>query len=170
MNKNPHLPESKIAMAAVDLNMLKKHEQEHLKNCPDCRQSLYSLTSGLDSVGSTSNKFSPEMVTSITIPEYAGRINPWRIFSAAAAGAALAIFAFIVFNFSYIAQPDRPQELAVSVEASDDEMLIEEVSILLENPLPEDWSGLNYGDELIVYPEDLEFPEQDTNELLQNIM
>jgi hypothetical protein len=69
MNKNPHLIESKISMAAVDVSMLEKHEREHLGNCPTCRQSLYSLTSALESIGRTSKSFTPLMASTIRIPE-----------------------------------------------------------------------------------------------------
>jgi hypothetical protein len=167
-----HLTDDAIARAAVDPKLLGADEKRHIESCPECSVKLARLISGLENLGTIVKNATPPMESSIRFEQRSSHIiSGWLLKTALGASVAVALILFVI-DFPGI-KPDRQQQTIILTGVQDkypDELLMSEVDMLVENPLPENWTSLNYGDDSIMKTEVLEFMAPIDDKPVQEIM
>jgi hypothetical protein len=159
MHDTRHLSDDIIARAAVDPSLIGAGEKGHIENCPECAEKITRLISGLENLGTIAKEDIPPMTSSIRLEHATSRrVSGWLWKTALGVSVSVALV-LIVLNFSDFRLP-RQQQISAQVDIQgkySDEMLISEVGMLIENPLPEDWASLDYGNDSIMEMEVMEF-------------
>jgi hypothetical protein len=159
MHDKRHPADDIIDRAAVDPSLIDSGEKRHIESCPECSLKITRIISGLENLGTIAKEAVPPMTSSIRLEHRTSHgISGWLWKTALGVSVSVALV-LIVFDFSDIRSPRQYQTLiqAGVQDSYADEMLISEVGMLVENPLPENWTSLDYGDGSIMETEVMEF-------------
>ncbi len=129
-----------VIRCVVDESDLDDGQRRHLKECPVCREELRRLEDGLRRLERTAAEYTPEPVRRPALPveEHALPHSPaleWRLAWGAAFSLALVVLIAVWTVFRGGLPPVNYQDVAR--EMAEDEMLMAEVLVLEENPLPD---------------------------------
>jgi hypothetical protein len=154
-----HPSDDMIARAAVASSLIDAGEKRHIESCPECSLKITRLISGLENLGTIAKEAAPPMTSCIRLEHSTSHgISGWLWKTALGVSVSVALV-LIVLNFSDL-RPTRHYQIHIPAGVQDqyaDEMLISEVGMLVENPLPENWTSLDYGDGSIMETEVMEF-------------
>jgi hypothetical protein len=136
-----HLAEDQLLQAIIDLGDLSKDGQDHLKDCPYCTGQLENLQETLEGFGNKARANVPVSMRSIQLPavntaSWHSRLHFWHPAYGALAVTAIALLVFLWPRPSLI--PEFEQ-FALPLDTVEDEMLMQEISELVENAMPEDF-------------------------------
>lgn len=132
----------RVIRCVVDENDLDAEQRRHLKGCPVCREELLRLDGGLRRLGRMAAEYTPEPVRRPALP--AGerglphRTAPgWGLGLAWGTGLSFALVVLIAVWTVFRAGLSPASYQDVAREMAEDEMLLAEVLVLEENPLPD---------------------------------
>ncbi len=129
-----------VIRCVVDENDLDGEQRRHLDECPVCREELRRLEGGLRRLEHTAAEYTPGPVRRPALPveESAQPHRPafgWRLAWGTAFSLALVMLIAVWALFRGGLSPESYQDVAR--EMAEDEMLLAEVIVLEENPLPD---------------------------------
>jgi hypothetical protein len=140
-DKSPLCSIGEVIRSVVDENDLDAGQKRHFEQCPVCRQERRNLAGRLELLGRTAADYAPLPVQRVALPEkdhplMLKRGSGWQLAFGTAAGFALVVLvaAWIVFYGGFITPMNQ---LDVAREMAEDEILMAEISMLEENPLPD---------------------------------
>jgi hypothetical protein len=166
MHNKRHPAEDIIAMAAADMSLIGEDEKVHIESCPECADKLSRLMSALENLGVFANRGTPRMTSPIRLEHKTSRQVPGWLWGTALGASLCAALVLILLNVQgrWQTRLYLPAPQAVYEERHPEDNLISDVGMLVENPLPENWSSLNYGDESVMDADVMEFmaPEDDS--------
>ena len=131
-----HLGEKDILQAVIDDTDLSRRQQQHLRDCFQCRSQKEQLENELTRLGQMAEHYAPEPQRRITVPQQKVRtpfFNRGFAFGAAAA-AAVVIVVWATFLIRSQQQGSIGNLAQNMVEA---ERLMTEIDVLVENALPQ---------------------------------
>ena len=132
-----HLSEEEIIIAIVDTADLDRFQQQHLAQCSQCRSQIEAMNNDLVHMGRIAESTSPKVTQLFRAPSAGKERTVWLPFGRKlAAGLAVAIACVIVGGLFWQNQlSNRRQQFAR--EMLEAELLMRQVNVLVENPLPE---------------------------------
>lgn len=139
-DKDLHLDEDELIWAVVGEAELPPTLQEHLSTCSRCRANQERLEQDLARLGQIAERFVPSPRRPVSLPlerprRFIGRSWDWQAYVSAAAAVAL-VFIFLWWSPMFRNTPgDKNNMVARDMEES--ERLMTEVSMLVENALPD---------------------------------
>jgi hypothetical protein len=139
--RKPECGADLVIRSLVDEDGLDEAQKRHLAGCPACRQERERLAGRLDRLGSLAGSYTPEPGRIPVLPEEKEKIRPRvplfkpRLAWGTAAGFALVVLASAWMLFQGPGRGVSPEDLAR--EMARDELLMAEISMLEEDPLPE---------------------------------
>ena len=135
-----HLRSSEINLAAVDDNGLAGRAGQHLRQCPACRAAVARLREDLLEFGERTADAVPRQTRPVRLPAARTAASPygngWLSFFGAAAMAGFALF--IYFMGLQTGPVVGPGQLPGREALLEDEMLMREISEMVEYPLSGD--------------------------------
>lgn len=139
-----HLDEDQLLKALVDEQGLPHEFRMHLDHCQLCKGQLGSLQETLETFGRKAEEHVPAATRKIHLEDKGYKTTgAWNLFRLPSYGAAAVItVALLIFLWP---QPDHLSEVEQFVSQGDfveDERLMQEISELIENSLPEDFSDI----------------------------
>jgi hypothetical protein len=153
-----HPEESQLLMALVDEKELPPDIQKHFNHCQDCAGQLQILQEALETLGSKTEENVPPMTRKVYLEEENIGFMGWRYQFGLPSYGALAIVACALLIFFW-PRPEYSQndQFSGSVDFVEDELIMQEIGNLIENPLPEDLKDMT-SDMIIGFDNDfLEF-------------
>ena len=137
--KDLHLDEDHILKAVVDEADLPRLQREHLAHCHECRERKEAIEENLARLGQQAEQFCPSPRRKISLPEE----KPLRLWSwqwRTAIGAAVAaLFIGVVGIPNLFEKTTGLDKSNLLQEMVDAEELMFEVSMLVENALPQEY-------------------------------
>jgi len=134
-----HLEENQLLMALVDETDLPPELRQHLNHCQHCTGQLGILQEALEILGSNAAQNVPAMTGNVSLVDEKSGISKARYQFGLPSYGALAIVACALLIFFW----PRPEYSEIdqfsSVDFIEDEMLMQEIGELIEDPLPEDF-------------------------------
>lgn len=155
-----HLTDSQLCSAAVDQDDLDPVQQRHLQECHQCRAGLSGLEQSLRALGSAAWQAVPPMRGGVDLSLVGRRTAPWTwsLAGGLAAAAAAAGIVLVLWAGSGPEVSPIDQETFITQQGLADRKLQQEVSRLVENPLPSLAFELSGEEKVFVTDEDfLEF-------------
>jgi hypothetical protein len=139
----PHLKRDELIMALAQSDALIPAAQNHLEQCPSCRQEVKKLEQNLARLGELANRFTPETARPFRVPHSAAIRPPrrWLIPVLASGLTAVLVFISMYWISPPVREADRPR-LVTAQELAADRALMAEVDLLVENALPEPYRVL----------------------------
>ncbi len=153
-----HPADDTIVRAAVDPSLIDAGEKRHIESCPECSLKINRIISGLENLGEMAKDAIPPMESPIRLEHRIPNLNSGWLWKTALGVSVSVVLVLVVLDFSHLMQARQGQPIieAGVQDKYSDEMLISEVGMLVENPLPENWTSLNYGDGSIMETEVME--------------
>ncbi|MFW5722082.1 MAG: anti-sigma factor family protein [Desulfohalobiaceae bacterium] len=155
-----HLTDSQLCSAAVDHDDLDPVQQRHLQECPRCRAGLSVLEQSLRALGSASRQAAPSMPRGVDLSPAVRRSAPWTwpLAGGLTAAAAAAVIVLTLWAGGGPEVSPIDQEAFITQQGLADRNLQQEVTRLVENPLPSVAFELSGEERVFVTDEDfLEF-------------
>jgi hypothetical protein len=139
MHDKKHPADDIITMAAVDMSLIGKDEKRHIGSCQACAEKYSRLVSGLENLGAFASKGIPRMTSPIRLEHKASRGIPGWLWGTALGATLCASLVLIVLNIPDPRQALRyqPAPQAYYKDRHAEDMLISEVGMIIDNPLPE---------------------------------
>ena len=139
-----HLDEDQLLKALVDEQGLSHAFRMHLDDCQLCKGELGSLQESLETFGRKAEEHVPAATRKVHLEEEGYKTTgAWNLFSLPSYGAAAVItVALLIFLWP---RPDHLSEINQFASQGDfveDEIFMQEINELIENPLPRDFSNI----------------------------
>jgi len=118
--------------------------QNHLNQCPACRQELDKVERRLNRLGEMARRFTPEPGRPVRLPE-AEPTRPLRGWLTPALAAGITAVLVVAVSIWWIAPPGRETDaprIVTAEELQADQTLMVEVDQLVENAMPEPYREL----------------------------
>jgi predicted anti-sigma-YlaC factor YlaD len=149
MKQQDHLSKDEVIRAIVDESGLSQNLRDHLAGCDSCRNECSRLKGELNSFAAMSSTLVPPMRKTVMLPacepERRVRSAGFRLaLGSALAAVVVAVVAAGVYIHGIPGQePNKANELAaLQQEAASDELLMNEVARLVDNPMPQAWADM----------------------------
>ncbi len=149
MKQQDHLSKDEVIRAVVDESGISQALRDHLAGCDSCRNEFNRLKDELNSFADMSSSLVPPMRKIVMLPAYEPerrvRSAGFRLaLGSALAAAVIAVVAAGVYIHGIPGQgPKIDHELAsLQQEAASDELLMNEVARLVDNPMPQTWADM----------------------------
>ncbi len=143
-DKNLHLEEDQLSKAVVDESDLSPSQQEHLSNCHQCRERKEKIEASLSQLGQMAKRFSPSPKKRFSLPirkEQRSFLRSWQ-WRTALGVAVTAIFIAVVVVPTLHENTQEQKELAFTQEILEAEDFMNEVTMLAENALPQEYMDI----------------------------
>jgi hypothetical protein len=139
-NFKKHLEDEQLLQAIIDHEDLSTDVQGHLKDCQYCKGQIENLQETLEGFGNKAQANVPASMRNVYLPAedsefWRSRFHLWR----PAYGLAIIAIALLVFLWPRPEQIFEVEQFSFSVEPVEDEMLMQEISELVENAMPEEF-------------------------------
>lgn len=136
-SENYHLNEEEIIMAVVDAEDLGRLQQQHLSQCSRCRSQIEAMNDDLTNMVRIAEAASPVVTKPFRAPATDKRRAGWLPFGRKlSTGLAVVVACVIIGGLFWQNQvSNRRQQFAR--EMLEAEQLMQQVNLLVENPLPE---------------------------------
>ena len=134
-----HLEENQLLMALVDERDLPPEFRQHLDHCQHCTGQLEILQEALETLGSKAAENVPAMTGNVSLEDEIPRISRARYQFGLPSYGVLAIVACALLVFLW-PRPEYSEidQFSSKVDFIEDEMLMQEIGELIEDPLPDD--------------------------------
>ncbi len=149
MKQQDHLSKDEVIRAVVDESGLSHALHDHLAECDFCRNEFNRLKGELNSFAVMSSSLMPPMRKTVMLPacepEHRVRSAGFRLAlgSALTAAVVAVVAAGLYINGIPGQGPKVDNELAaLQQEAASDELLMNEVARLVDNPMPQAWADM----------------------------
>lgn len=135
-----HLEENQLLMALVDERDLSSEFRQHLDHCRHCTGQLGSLQEVLGTLGRKAAENVPAMTGNISLEDENYGISKARYQFLLPSYGVLAIVACVLLVFLW-PRPEYSEidQFSSRVDFIEDEMLMQEIGELIEDPLPDDF-------------------------------
>jgi hypothetical protein len=140
-NVNRHLDEDMLLRAIAGQEDLPAAARDHLKDCPYCNGQIDDLLGTLEAFGNKARAHVPASFRKVHLPaENSGlrgtKFHLWRPAYGALALIAIVLLVFLWHRPEHISDGEQ---IASNVYLVEDEMLMQEISELVENAMPEEF-------------------------------
>lgn len=157
-NFNKHLKEGQLLRAIAGQEDLSKDVYDHLKDCRYCKGQIENLQETLEVFGNKAQANVPASMRKVHLPvENSGLLGTsFNLIRPAYGSLAIVACALLIFFWP---RPEYSQndQFSGSEDFVEDELIMQEIGNLIENPLPEDLKDMT-SDMIIGFDDDfLEF-------------
>lgn len=168
MKQRDHLSKDEMIRAIVDESGLSPARRDHLAGCDACRNERSRLEGELNSFATMASALVPPMRKTVMLParEPARRARPVGLRLALGSAMAAVIMVVVAAGFFIHGIPGQKPNIAnelaaLQQEAASDELLMNEVAQLVDNPMPQAWTDMESTSDLDGDPMDAIVPEGD---------
>jgi len=169
-NSEKHLDEDQLLKALVDQQGLSQEFRMHLDHCRLCKGELENLRETLEIFGRKADEHVPAATRKVHLEDRGHKTTgAWKLFSLPSYGAAAVItVALLIFLWPRPDYLSETNQFASQGDFVEDEMLMQEIGELIENPLPKDFNDIT-SDMTIGFDDDfLEFVVPDFTDDVQS--